>query len=87
MINYASNSGKLAVSKLQKPKLLVRERCVDGEWARGKSLNDVIDPDTLQPVFETAQCGVDIVNICINHAEQAGSDLQSCLPADSSTGK
>lgn len=82
MINFASNPGKLALSKLQKPELLVRESYVGGEWVGGDSMKDVIDPGTLQPVFEAAQCGVDVVDMCICHAEEARSDWQSRSPVD-----
>jgi len=75
-----SNPGKLALSKLQKPELLVRECYVGGEWIRGDSLKDVIDPGTLLPVFEAVHCGVDVVDTCIGHAEAARSDWQSRLP-------
>ncbi len=81
-MNYTSNPGKLALSKLHNPELLVRECYVGGEWVSGDGLKDVIDPGTLLSVFETAQCGVDIVDICIAHAEQSRSDWQSRLPVE-----
>lgn len=82
MINQTINPGKRALSQLQNPELLVCECYVGGEWVVGDSLKEVIDPGTLQPVFYTAQCGMDVVNICIDKAEQSRSDWQSRLPVD-----
>lgn len=81
-MNYTLNPGKLALSRLQNPELLVRECYAGGEWISGDGLKDVIDPGTLLQVFETAQCGVGIVDICISHAEQARLAWQARMPVD-----
>lgn len=82
MTDRELNPGKVALSQLENPELLVGECYIGGEWIYGDSVADVIDPSTLQPVFKVAQCGVDIVEHCIRHAKDAAAGWQARLPID-----
>ncbi len=81
MNNCVANPGKMALGQLTNPKLLMRECYIGGEWVNGQSMTDVIDPGTLLPVYEAAQCSTDVVETCIQHAQNAEADWQAYLPA------
>ena len=80
MNNCVSNPGKVALGQLANLGLLKRECYVGGEWVSGEGVADVIDPGTLLPVYEVAQCGVDVVSACVRHAQDAQANWQACLP-------
>lgn len=82
MQDDALNPGKRALSQLQNSELLVSECYIGGKWISGNTLKEVIDPGTLQVVSKVAQCGVDVVDSCIAHAETARPDWASRLPVE-----
>lgn len=76
----ASNLGRAALSRLKNPALLVGKCYVGGAWIKGANVAEVIDPATGLPVFEVAQCGVEVVETCIGHAQDAQAGWQALMP-------
>lgn len=80
MNDQLSNPGKIALSRLNNPGLLISECYIGGQWIKGEDTADVIDPGTLLSVAKAAQCGVWAVDACINHAQSAQKSWQELMP-------
>lgn len=82
MNTCVTNIGKAALARLDNPALLVGDCYVGGAWIKGDSVAAVIDPATGLPVYEVAQCGVDVVEACITHAQAAQAGWQARMPVE-----
>ncbi len=80
MNDRVSNPGKTALSRLENPGLLISGCYIGGEWLPGDGTSDVIDPGTLLPVAQAAQCGIWAVDASVRHAQNARERWQDLMP-------